>query len=635
MTSLYRRNGALPQGLTEVGRTMRSKTFNLGDRKRKLVQTIGALHWWDGEDWADIDLQPVLQADGMWRVDQAPYKLIVDPVTAWLRHESRANGARARVGLNTVGGQPVTLPVPTIEDGRFLWENVVEGLDLELVLKPKGAEWFKIVRSADAPHTLAWGVERQEGFQGNIKLVPEGVDAAGDPLRMVTQEGAHRTVDGWEKFEIAETFARQVSRIVDPQTRRREWKDDVAYPVRIDADIEEGIAADGDDGFEQGSTWVAAHVSGNIFVGQYFYAYNGGWRFTEVAINQGVTIDQALLRLYKTSTTGSPTATIRGDDADSAAAWGSSSRPSQITQTTASASASLGGSNNTYQDQNVTAIVQEIVDREGWSSGNDMRFAALETTGFGNFWTIHDYSQTGTNHGLLEIDYTEGGGASTYDESVGFDILAGDGPSAALTTAGALHEGLSAGDTAAAMLGIGAALTIGIAAGDGSTASLTIPGVVAEGIAAGDGSAASLVVPGAITGGVAAGSAIAGGLRLGGAISEAVAFADGIGVSVTLDLLMAESAVAGDGSAATLAAAAALAEGADLGDVRAALLSLATRVGEGIRAGDLASIAPDVEPEVIRLTGAVRRSAALAGAALRALPSTGGVRRGLNLTGKR
>ncbi len=422
---LYDRHPATPKGLPEVGRTMRSKTFAVAPGKRKLVQTIGPLHWWDG-DWQDIDLEPVRQPDGMWRVDQAAYKLIVDPTTATLRHESRETGLRARVGLKAIGRQPVTLPEPTVEDGRILWPEVVEGIDIELVLRPKGAEWFKTIKSPDAPHEFTWTVERQEGFPAErIRLETAGVDAAKDTLRMSHAVENERTDRGWIKFDQTEAFERQVSRIVDRRTRRRDWFDDPAYPVRVDQDISEPIVATTDDARSfngWGNYTTQSLVQTNVHSGRAGRAtwtsgttvWNAGVRFQGVAIAQGSTIDLATLKLFERGTFASTaTGRIYGADVDDVGVWGVGNEPKNITKTTASTAISTANDAQ-YNDFDVTAVVQEIINRGGWVSGNDLGFAALNTLGdtmgtaVGQF-VFYDYNAGQSVASVLEIDFTASG----------------------------------------------------------------------------------------------------------------------------------------------------------------------------------------------------------------------------------
>ena len=93
-----------------------------------------------------------------------------------------------------------------------------------------------------------------------------------------------------------------------------------------------------------------------------------------------------------------------GDDVDDAAVWSAGNKPSGVTKTTANTALAFG-TNDTFVSQDVTGIVQEIVNRAGWVSGNDMRFALLNTGAVQGYMRFDDYSRAGTNHAILEVTF--------------------------------------------------------------------------------------------------------------------------------------------------------------------------------------------------------------------------------------
>lgn len=417
MTALYDKHAATLKGQQDEVRRGRSfREFDQGGNRRKIVQTIGPMHWWDGgsRQWRDIDLQPVEQRDGMWRIDQADYKLIVDPATATLRHESRATGARGRIGLKQVNGLAVTLPVPEIEDGCIRWRNVATDLDLELQLRPNGAQWFKILRSAAAPRRFLWRVERQTGLaRERINLDSKGWDATPGsgraPVRISKSEGTKTTADGWQKWDFTEEWTGEVSRIADQRTRRRAWRTDPRYPVVMDPpDITEDIAANVDDGFSVSfaTAWYSNSANARASSESASVQRRVGLRFTTVAVPNGATIDSAKLKLNVTSVNpASGTSRIYADDVDDAAAFANGNLPRGITKT--AAFANFAPASAALHTANMTGVVQELVNRGGWASNNDMRFAITPNNGTaGLILSIEDYSAAGTSEAVLEIDYT-------------------------------------------------------------------------------------------------------------------------------------------------------------------------------------------------------------------------------------
>jgi hypothetical protein len=174
---------------------------------------------------------------------------------------------------------------------------------------------------------------------------------------------------------------------------------------------------------------------------------HGGFRFPNVTVAQGSTVSSATLRFRAERLNGAATSvhlTVYGDDADDAAAWSSTSRPSQITQTTASVDWDPAAwVPNSYYTVTITGIVQEIVSRGGWASGNAMRFAVLDDSSTdSNFIRCYDYTDGGgANYNVqLTIDYTEAAAGQDLTGATlasGASLLAGTLAVGAVTVTGA------------------------------------------------------------------------------------------------------------------------------------------------------------------------------------------------------
>ncbi len=124
-----------------------------------------------------------------------------------------------------------------------------------------------------------------------------------------------------------------------------------------------------------------------------------GTRFRNVAIPQGSKINNATLRVkssYGYPSASGITVTITGDDADDSRSFNDSGSFSR-TYTLAFVVWDISDVNgNTWAEVDVTEIIQEIIDRVGWSSGNSLslvyftdqgtprrEFASLDTGGGG------------------------------------------------------------------------------------------------------------------------------------------------------------------------------------------------------------------------------------------------------------
>lgn len=101
--------------------------------------------------------------------------------------------------------------------------------------------------------------------------------------------------------------------------------------------------------------------------------------FPSVAIDQGANIGTAKLSLRAYSTPVSGTLAdvrtiIRADDADNPSVPSSASDAAGRTRTTAGVDwdPSVWAANTDYDSPDISAVIQEIVDRPGWTSGNNL-----------------------------------------------------------------------------------------------------------------------------------------------------------------------------------------------------------------------------------------------------------------------
>lgn len=153
-----------------------------------------------------------------------------------------------------------------------------------------------------------------------------------------------------------------------------------------------------------------------------------GFRFTNVLIAQGATIASAELDFnedwggnYSTQTQ----VKIYGEDADDCATFSNGSKPRDRTKTTAAldwdSNGSQGSIGQWYQDAaavpppNISTIIQEIVDRPGWSSGNDLCIV-MDDDGSTTDWYMvgESYNDAPSEAAKLTIAVTGSGLNSNY-----------------------------------------------------------------------------------------------------------------------------------------------------------------------------------------------------------------------------
>lgn len=161
------------------------------------------------------------------------------------------------------------------------------------------------------------------------------------------------------------------------------------------------------------STGATFHLGQNAGVD-----YWCGWRWNNVAVAQGATVTSATLDLYSAGVgTGSSASVIfYGNDVDDAAAFANNTanKPEGKTRTTATTSKTFTPSAWTATGfgidlVDVTTIVQEILDRGGWVSGNDMIIVGHNNGSANNNYIGHStYDSNSTRGATLTINYTAG-----------------------------------------------------------------------------------------------------------------------------------------------------------------------------------------------------------------------------------
>ena len=212
-------------------------------------------------------------------------------------------------------------------------------------------------------------------------------------------------------------FHRQPSKHSVPRTTRdpsRLWRTVLVLLTVLLASVPTGaeiqdyqVAHNNDDAEENVSTGVMNRSSSDLeMISDGGTAQLVGIRFRALRIPAGTTITSAVLEFETDETdSGTTSLTIEGQDVDDAGIFtATNSNISSRTTTTASTSWSPGAWNTVserHQSADVSAIVQEIVDRAGWSSGNDMVFVI---TGSGER-TAESFNGESDNAPILRVEW--------------------------------------------------------------------------------------------------------------------------------------------------------------------------------------------------------------------------------------
>lgn len=396
-------------------RTLKSKTYEAATHGRRIWQgSVGPIHvpndflgWRAGGGafvWENANPRFTLLR-GLPVVERAWYQLDIDPANLRFRGDWLDGGMGE---LKLLGVVPHPAMAVELDRNKCWLRNVRPDFDLELRARPDTFEVFKHLRSPAAPHRLNWLVRsRVKNFNVPPQLGTRGIDRSADRRRAI--EIQHTVSPPRLAAGVAETdFQEFITGRAKNKRSDPDWQRAAVYPLVVDVTFgPTDIAANEDDGtayfvadtwFESGFGSGDNYISFSIASPQ--YTSDAGTRWTGITVPQGIAITAATIQVNSGASGSS--GDIFGDDVDDAPVWSSTSRPEQITRTAASTVIPASAPGSVTLD--VRAIVQELVDRPGWSSGNAMRFGwlhnALEDT-----FRFEDFANVGTDPATLTIEW--------------------------------------------------------------------------------------------------------------------------------------------------------------------------------------------------------------------------------------
>lgn len=180
-------------------------------------------------------------------------------------------------------------------------------------------------------------------------------------------------------------------------------------------------------------------------------AFRGGFRFQNVTIPPGSTINSAVFVPY-VQASDDPSCEIHAEDIDDSPSFETNQDVTGRTVTTAFSDwlgDNIGGGRKNSPD--IAAVIQEVIDRPGWASGNALSIITVPKLAQTHAFTCGVYDADPTQSAQLEIDYT----APTPPPDTPWDFVASvsltpNGTSEEIDTTGAkLIVAFIADDTAA------------------------------------------------------------------------------------------------------------------------------------------------------------------------------------------
>jgi hypothetical protein len=192
------------------------------------------------------------------------------------------------------------------------------------------------------------------------------------------------------------------------------WLETAAYPVVIDPSVDDQVGAgdedarEADNGSDFQDSTIAIKSDSNTSSSARF---NGGFFFNNITIPQAATIDAAYTTIVCISTNSDdPNINIRANDVDNAVDFTSDAdvttrlNSASTSNYTEWSTTSIGISS--VNSPSIIDVIQEVIDRSGWSSGNDMviTFEGKDDASY-NF-RPESYEQSTSDCAKLHIEYT-------------------------------------------------------------------------------------------------------------------------------------------------------------------------------------------------------------------------------------
>jgi hypothetical protein len=190
-------------------------------------------------------------------------------------------------------------------------------------------------------------------------------------------------------------------------------------------------AASEDDGWwtDDTSTFHNGTAGGSpiafLYLGPTVSPHNAFIRFPNITIPQGTTILTATLTL-----TGASEVEATGDviifacDEDNSGQMSSAADAAGRAQTTANVPWTTGGCflNTPQESPDIAAVIQEVIDRAGWESGNALQLLVIDD-GLSADISFDGFDSVGTNYAVLEVTYDAPDGAGGGTGSARFNRL--------------------------------------------------------------------------------------------------------------------------------------------------------------------------------------------------------------------
>lgn len=148
----------------------------------------------------------------------------------------------------------------------------------------------------------------------------------------------------------------------------------VAISVYEEKTVQYQVGSSEDDGYAAGSAEDQHLLADRLIVGRLASDFTAGMRFTNVDIPKGAEIREAYLEIRAfEGQTGTVDGKIQAEASDNPGAFSAARHVAALPKTSASAvwdHSAPWAADTWYRSGDISSVIQEVVDRSGWSAGN-------------------------------------------------------------------------------------------------------------------------------------------------------------------------------------------------------------------------------------------------------------------------
>lgn len=301
--------------------------------------------------------------------------------------------------------------VPTDASGDVVvtWSSTMT--NCAIALYSSVSQYFGVYdHGADTANALSYAIDCPAG---GFVVAAARSDSGGTTSSWTNLTERYDGTDGLNDFSTASADFGTVQTDLAVSVSISAYSRESFVAVSFFAGVGQRISDTNDDVFvDETGGKIDFNGDGELIIGEHptiSRIYNGGFRFQAVNIPQGATVTNAKIRFINQSLgSGTPALLVSGEDVDDSAAFSTYANFAGRTPTTATDTwtPSPITADSRLETDNISAIVQEIVDRGGWAAGNDMTFQIFENGGTNAWILLYDYSWDPLVAAELIIEFT-------------------------------------------------------------------------------------------------------------------------------------------------------------------------------------------------------------------------------------